>query len=82
MKALILEKNGVLSPRVVDKPIVTGGNDVLLKISYAGLCGTDVHIIAGHFPSAKDIVIGHEFVGTVEAMGDDVRGVSLGDKVS
>ena len=81
MNALILDDENVLSLKIIQKPSCSGGNDVLVRISYAGLCGIDLHIIKGHFPSAKNIVIGHEIVGVVVSTGEDVTHVKEGDKV-
>jgi len=63
-----------------------GINDVLIKISKASICGTDVHIWNWDEWSRKTIpvpmTIGHEFVGTVEAMGSNVHDLEIGDIVS
>ena len=81
MDALYLDAENDLTCKTLPKPSITCANDVLIRVSYAGLCGTDLHIIAGDLPSAKNIVIGHEFVGTIEQMGENVTGFTLGDKV-
>ncbi|MBC8468499.1 MAG: L-threonine 3-dehydrogenase [Planctomycetes bacterium] len=64
----------------------TGINDVLIKIHKAAICGTDIHIFNWDKWAQKTIkppmVIGHEFVGTVEKMGDNVHDVELGEQVS
>jgi len=63
-----------------------GGNDVLIKIQKAAICGTDIHIFNWDRWAQKTIktplVIGHEFVGTVEKIGDNVHDVELGELVS
>jgi threonine 3-dehydrogenase len=63
-----------------------GSNDVLIKIHKAAICGTDIHIFNWDKWAQKTIkppmVIGHEFVGTVEKMGDNVHDVELGELVS
>jgi threonine 3-dehydrogenase len=63
-----------------------GRNDVLIKIHKAAICGTDIHIFNWDAWAQKTIkppmVIGHEFVGTVEKMGDNVHDVELGELVS
>lgn len=58
--------------------------EVTLKIGYVGICGTDLHIYHGHMdhrvcPSG---IIGHECSGTIVAVGDDVDGFVVGDKVA
>ncbi|UCF38008.1 MAG: L-threonine 3-dehydrogenase [Acidobacteriota bacterium] len=63
-----------------------GINDVLIKIHKASICGTDVHIWNWDEWAQKTIpvpmVIGHEFVGTVAAIGSNVRDLEIGDIVS
>ncbi len=63
-----------------------GPNDLLIKIKITAICGTDVHIYNWDHWSRKTIpvpmITGHEFVGTVEAMGSEVAGFSIGDRVT
>ncbi len=63
-----------------------GGNDVLIKIHKAAICGTDIHIFNWDQWAKKTIkpplVIGHEFVGTVAQIGANVRDVEIGELVS
>jgi len=61
-----------------------GKNDVLIKVSFSGICGTDLHILQGEFPCKEDgpIILGHEFSGTVIETGAEVRCVQKGDQVS
>ncbi|MGM0481894.1 MAG: L-threonine 3-dehydrogenase [Pseudomonadota bacterium] len=69
----------------VDKPEY-GHNDILIKIKKTAICGTDVHIYKWDDWSQKTIpvpmVVGHEYVGEIAAMGDGVRGFEIGDRVS
>lgn len=63
-----------------------GPNDVLIKIHKTAICGTDVHIYEWNEWAQKTIdvpmVIGHEFVGSVVAFGDNVSSMKLGELVS
>lgn len=63
-----------------------GYNDLLIKIKKTAICGTDVHIYKWDEWSQQTIpvpmVVGHEYVGEVAAMGDGVRGFAIGDRVS
>ncbi len=63
-----------------------GPNDIRIKIMKTAICGTDVHIYNWDEWSRKTIsvpmIIGHEFVGSVEAMGSEVKDFKKGDRVS
>src|SRR5689334_1528525 len=67
------------------KPQV-GPNDVLIRIRKTAICGTDMHIFNWDDWAQKTIPVpmhvGHEYVGTVEAMGTEVRGLRIGQRVS
>jgi len=63
-----------------------GHNDVLIKIKKTAICGTDIHIYNWDSWSQETIpvpmTIGHEFVGVIENMGQEVKGFNIGDRVS
>ncbi len=70
-----------------DTPVpVIGAQDVLIRIKRMAICGTDLHIFNWDTWAQKTIpvpmVTGHEYLGTVEAMGPDVRGLRIGQRVS
>lgn len=65
----------------IDKPGLKSGW-VLIKVAYAGICGTDVHIFRGEVSVPLPLVPGHEFSGIVEEIGEDVNGLKRGDKVT
>lgn len=44
-------------------------NEALVRIVATGICGTDVHASAGHFPTPEGVILGHEGGGVVEAVG-------------
>ena len=57
-------------------------NEVLVRISRAGICGSDIHIYRGHNPFARyPRIIGHEAIGRIEAIGADVKDRKLGERV-
>ena len=69
---------------IVTKPIpkLSNPEDVLVRVAYSGICGTDLHIIAGEFPaSTKALTLGHEFCGTIENVGSSVSSFKPGDRV-
>jgi len=63
-----------------------GPNDVLIGIRKTSICGTDVHIYEWDAWAQRTVpvpmVTGHEYMGVVEAVGSEVRGVEVGDRVS
>jgi threonine 3-dehydrogenase len=63
-----------------------GPNDVLIRVRKTAICGTDMHIYNWDEWAARTIpvpmAVGHEFVGVVEAVGSEVLGVAVGDRVS
>lgn len=72
---------------VDDAPIPEyGHNDILIKIRKTAICGTDLHIYNWDKWSQETIpvpmIVGHEFIGEVVALGDGVQGFDIGDRVS
>jgi threonine 3-dehydrogenase len=63
-----------------------GPNDVLIKIKKTSICGTDLHIVAwdewAQATIPTPMAVGHEYVGVVEAMGSEVEGLEIGQRVS
>lgn len=63
-----------------------GHNDVMIKIRKTAICGTDVHIYNWDEWSQKTIpvpmVVGHEYIGEIVAIGQEVKGFNIGDRVS
>ena len=81
MKAVVVTAFGKpLQIRQVDVPKPTG-HDILVDISYSGLCGSDHHFWLGEWGGELSRIPGHEGVGRVVAVGDAVDAVSLGDMV-
>lgn len=73
------------SPRsltVGPSPIPTvGPEDALVRVDLAGLCGTDYRIWSGDRPVNYPLIMGHEFVGRIEAIGASVRTLRVGQRV-
>src|SRR5476651_2519846 len=86
MKALAkLERGPGLTLTRVKKPEV-GHNDVMIRITRTAICGTDIHIWKWDEWAQKTIPVpmhvGHEYVGEIVEMGQEVRGFEIGDRVS
>ncbi len=81
MRAVTFQAPGEV--RVDEKPSPTIGasDEALVKIEASGICGSDLHIYHGRVPVEPGFTIGHEFVGTVLGVGDDVDRVGIGDRV-
>lgn len=84
MKAAVY--HGKQDLRVEDVPVrELKENEVLIKVKYCGVCGTDIHIFngdGGSFEVTPPLIPGHEFAGTVEKIGSAVTAVKVGDRVS
>ena len=86
MKAItvIPGKAGSLSLREVDAPAPRAG-ELLLRVQRVGVCGTDMDIVSGFYgeapPSSPYLIIGHESLSRVEAVGSSVEGFHAGDLV-
>lgn len=83
MRALVKYAAGknALALREIDKP-APGPNEVLLRIGAVGICGTDIHILAGEYACNPPVVLGHEFAGTIVELGADVSDWAVGDRVT
>ena len=85
MKALIYDKNS--NPKIAlkekTKPEIISDTDAIIKVTLSSICTSDLHIIDGFVPNAKNnIVLGHEFVGIIEKTGKNVKNFKKGDRVS
>ena len=72
-------KNIVLSDyplRTLDK------NELMIKVAYCGVCGTDRHIYDGKAPSSTPVILGHEYSGIIIEKGDSNSKFNIGDKVA
>ena len=86
MRALVKKQSGEgLWLEDVPQPGVAA-NDVLIKVDRTGICGTDLHIYKWDDWASKTVlvplVVGHEFVGEIVEIGEDVRDFRLGELVS
>jgi len=82
MKALVKTQKGDGFFEIMDRPIPEIAEDeVLIKVAFTGICGTDIHVYHDEFPYWPPVIIGHEFSGTVVKCGSKVTGYKEGDKV-
>lgn len=81
MKAAVLREVGKpleIETVAIGKP---GPREVLIRTKAAGVCHSDLHFIEGSYSHPLPAVLGHESAGVVEAVGDEVRTVKVGDHV-
>ncbi|KAJ3040394.1 hypothetical protein HDV00_010948 [Rhizophlyctis rosea] len=64
------------------EPLPLGPEDVEIKISHCGICASDIHTMdSGWGPTQYPVIVGHEIVGTVTAVGPEVTALKIGDRV-
>lgn len=61
---------------MIEKP-----EDALIRVTSTAICGSDLHIYNGFIPQPRPMVLGHEFMGIVEAVGSAVTRIQVGDRV-
>jgi 2-desacetyl-2-hydroxyethyl bacteriochlorophyllide A dehydrogenase len=82
VRAFVVPEPGTASLETIDDPTPQTGQ-VVVRVEAAGICGTDLHILDGHLPSAAyPLVPGHEVAGEVVALGADVDLVEEGQRVA
>ncbi len=81
MKAVIFHGVGDVRVETVPDPSIEHPTDAIVKITTCAICGSDLHPYHGRVGVGDVFPIGHEFVGVVEAVGPEVRGVRPGDRV-
>ena len=82
MKALVYRGVGAKAWQDVAQPVLAADTDAVVRVDATTICGTDLHILKGDVPAMIDgRVIGHEAVGTVDAIGSAVKNIKVGDRV-
>jgi 2-desacetyl-2-hydroxyethyl bacteriochlorophyllide A dehydrogenase len=81
VRAVVFEGPGKLSVQDVPDP-VPGRTDVIVEVAAVGICGTDIHVYEGDYSGTQyPLIPGHEVSGTVVALGGEVAGLAVGDRV-
>jgi 2-desacetyl-2-hydroxyethyl bacteriochlorophyllide A dehydrogenase len=81
MRAVTFQAPGEVRVDERPDPELESRADAIVRIEASGICGSDLHIYHGRVKIEPGFTIGHEFVGTVVAAGDDVTRVQVGDRV-
>jgi 2-desacetyl-2-hydroxyethyl bacteriochlorophyllide A dehydrogenase len=81
MRAVTFQAPGEVRVDEKPDPELTARSDAIVRVEASGVCGSDLHIYHGRVAIEPGFTIGHEYVGTVSAVGDDVTSVAPGDRV-
>jgi 2-desacetyl-2-hydroxyethyl bacteriochlorophyllide A dehydrogenase len=81
MRAVTFQAPGEVRVEEVPEPEILDAGDAIVRIEASGVCGSDLHIYHGRVQIEPGFTIGHEYVGTVLAVGDAVQNVAVGDRV-
>jgi len=81
MRAVTYQAPGEVRVDEKPEPEVGSPDEAVIRVEATGVCGSDLHIYHGRVEIEPGFTIGHEYVGTVLATGDDVRKVAEGDRV-
>ncbi|KAI1171704.1 GroES-like protein [Nemania sp. FL0916] len=81
MRAVVLK--GVRHVAVEERPVpkIQDPGDIIVKVKYTALCGSELHVFRGHQPSPTNFIMGHEFTGTVYALGSRVQSLKIRDLI-
>ena len=83
MRAVVLRENERIVVDDIPDASLTGSSDVLVRVTLAAICGTDVSIKHGRIPGIEPgTTLGHEFVGVIQETGSSVRRFQVGDRVA
>jgi 2-desacetyl-2-hydroxyethyl bacteriochlorophyllide A dehydrogenase len=81
MRAVTFQSPGEVGITEKPDPEIGSPDEAIVRVEATGVCGSDLHIFHGRIPIEPGFTIGHEYVGTVLATGEDVSSVSEGDRV-
>src|ERR1700679_813688 len=81
MRAVTFQAPNEVRVEDVPEPQLLDAGDAIVRIEATGVCGSDLHIYHGRVKIEPGFTIGHEYVGTVLAIGDAVHDVAGGDRV-
>jgi threonine dehydrogenase-like Zn-dependent dehydrogenase len=82
MKAVVFEGIGDIRLEDVPEPQIEAPTDAIVRLTATAICGTDLHFVRGTVPGMlPGTILGHEGVGIIEAIGEDVRNLRPGDRV-
>ena len=82
MRAVVLDSPGLALSTVEREPREPAAGQVRLRVSVCGVCRTDLHVVDGDLAEPKlPLILGHQIVGVVDALGPGVEQLAVGDRV-
>ncbi|TMK35508.1 MAG: zinc-binding dehydrogenase [Actinobacteria bacterium] len=81
MRAVVFTDGGRVEVTDVAAPVIERPTDAIVRVTRTAICGSDLHFLHGKAPIEPGSVLGHEAVGIVESIGEDVTRVRPGDRV-
>ncbi len=81
MKAMVYRGVGKIVLEEVPRPKIIEPTDAVVQVTSTAICGSDLHIYQGDYSVDDGTIIGHEFLGVVEEVGDHVTGFEPGERV-
>lgn len=81
MRAVVIDGAGSVRVNTQPDPALPGPDGVVVAVTAAGICGSDLHFYEGEYPFTEPVALGHEAVGTIVEAGPQVRTVGVGDLV-
>ncbi|KIV99691.1 uncharacterized protein PV09_08682 [Verruconis gallopava] len=81
MRAVLFQ--GANKVSLEDRPVpkIQDPKDIIIKVRYTAICGSELHVFRGHQASATGFIMGHEFTGIVDQVGSNVQDLKPGDHV-
>lgn len=81
MKAAVFHRPKKIICEDVPDPRIEDPRDIILKVTSTAICGSDLHIYNGLIPQVRNMVMGHEFMGTIVETGSEIKHLKRGDRV-
>jgi 2-desacetyl-2-hydroxyethyl bacteriochlorophyllide A dehydrogenase len=81
MRAVTFQAAGEVRVDEVPEPELSGPSEAIVRVEASGICGSDLHIFHGRVEIEPGFILGHEYVGTVVAVGAEVSAIAEGDRV-
>lgn len=81
MRAVVIDGAGSVRVNTQPDPALPGPDGVVVAVTAAVICGSDLHFYEGEYPFTEPVALGHEAVGTIVEAGPQVRTVGVGDLV-